>query len=467
MSNKRNNKRQELDINNSIVLLLALICTVITYIVLFPFQNTFIGILLYQRGITQYIVIFFAYIVGVLTLLKFLKIREELAVLKKIVIPENISFDDLQSRQIVNLQQSLLQNNSLVAIRCWRIIRVYLLSGNKKNATEFALDDSSFYLTASESSYSFPRIIVWAIPLLGFIGTVIGISSAVNGFSGFLEKAGEIDQIREGIGTVTSGLAVAFDTTLLALFLSVLVMIPLVLVERLESKLLLGIDIYINDKILSRFKDNDYNSSREELDKLTIEEVIKDTVKKNLPSTEVLIKPAEEYAKVVASQLTENFIKEINLVQEMGAKLISEIGQVSQNNIKDRQDFLTFFEQQRENNNNLLGEIKLLIQTISEHNNEIKLGFEQQTSTVSLHLEKAAASLENRIKALEKCTANLTPIVDLQNSLDQSLRTLEKTAQLKNVLTQVQDNLAELKPVLQQLNKPRRITLIESDDRNL
>ncbi|MFM7368834.1 MAG: hypothetical protein ACKO2Z_13805, partial [Sphaerospermopsis kisseleviana] len=38
-------------------------------------------------------------------------------------------------------------------------------------------------MRATETSYSVARILVWAIPLLGFIGTVVGISGAVNGFS--------------------------------------------------------------------------------------------------------------------------------------------------------------------------------------------------------------------------------------------------------------------------------------------
>jgi hypothetical protein len=82
------------------------------------------------------------------------------------------------------------------------------------------------------------------------MSTVVGISGAVTGFSDFLGGAEEIDQIKEGIGVVTSGLAIAFDTTLLALLLSVLIMIPLVAVERFESQLLLAVDIYLNDRLI-------------------------------------------------------------------------------------------------------------------------------------------------------------------------------------------------------------------------
>ncbi|MGD1919050.1 MAG: flagellar motor protein MotA, partial [Pleurocapsa sp.] len=51
----------------------------------------------------------------------------------------------------------------------------------------------------------------------------------------------------------------------------------------------------------------------------------------------------------------------------------------------------------------------------------------------------------------------------IQQGLERSFTSLEKTAQLENVLVAVKDNLAQLQPILQQLNKPRRITLVEQD----
>lgn len=64
----------------------------------------------------------------------------------------------------------------------------------------------------SEGDQSVIRYLTWVIPSLGFIGTVIGISqSLVYANSGDMEK-------------ITSLLGVAFDTTLVALVLSVFLM---------------------------------------------------------------------------------------------------------------------------------------------------------------------------------------------------------------------------------------------------
>ena len=79
-------------------------------------------------------------------------------------------------------------------------------------------------------------------------------------------------------------MAVAFDTTLLALFLSVLVMIPLVLVERYESRLLLGIDVFINDKLLPKLRDN---SKGQQLDADAISTAVKGAIDQHFPQPQL------------------------------------------------------------------------------------------------------------------------------------------------------------------------------------
>jgi len=173
---------------------------------------------------------------------------------------------------------------------------------------------------------------VWAIPVLGFIGTVIGISNAVSGFSGFLSDAADIEQIKQGIGTVTNGLAIGFDTTLLALCLSVLIMIPLVFAERFESRLLLAIDIYINDKVLSRLRDPFAS-----LDEDAIYKTVKNALQESFPSPEALVQTAHTYAKQAAMALAKGFLLEIGKVQGVSAQLIEKMSEVSQFALQDRQ----------------------------------------------------------------------------------------------------------------------------------
>lgn len=87
------------------------------------------------------------------------------------------------------------------------------------------------------SRYSFVRILIWAIPLLGFLGTVLGISEA-------LGKLGvsQTDDLSKMMSGLQSSLYVAFDTTAQALVLSIALMFTLYLADRLESQLLREVD---------------------------------------------------------------------------------------------------------------------------------------------------------------------------------------------------------------------------------
>ncbi|MEM9509697.1 MAG: MotA/TolQ/ExbB proton channel family protein, partial [Cyanobacteria bacterium P01_E01_bin.35] len=389
----------------------------------------------------------------------FLLLKKEHQALGKIWIADHIPLEQPDAHEVEYFQQRLIKDGNLVAIRCGRVLKAYIQSGDRTTANEFALDDSSFYLSASESSYSFPRILVWAIPLLGFIGTVIGISGAVSGFTGFLENSGDVEQIKEGIGQVTSNLGLAFDTTLLALFLSVLVMIPLVLVERYESRLLLGIDVFINDKLLPRLK-----KKNEQLNEVAINEAVAGAIKEYFPNPQDLIEPAQSYAQEAANQLATGFLTEVSKVQDISSQVINQVGEIKQQANSDRREFLNFFAQQQQANQELVQQIRSIVEEIRSKNMTAAQDLNAQTQGISEQLEKAAQILETRVSSLEVATQKMSDFQQIQQGLERSFASLEKTAQLEHVLAGVKDNLSQLQPLLQQLNKPRRITLVEQDN---
>lgn len=460
-SRQRGSKRDELELNLPFALLLGLGLTVAVYIFLLPIRESFVGTLIYDRGFTQVLTIGLANVVIAITAIKFIKLRQEYRALNRIWIGDHIPLDKPDAYETVSLKDRLAHDGNLIATRCGRILTAYIQTGDRTSATEFALDDSSFYLSASESSYSFPRILVWAIPLLGFIGTVIGISQAVNQFSGFLEGAEDVDKIKEGIGGVTSGLGVAFDTTLLALLLSVVVMIPLVLAERSESRLLLAMDVFINDKLLSRLSSKDKNLNRD-----TIEQAVKGAIDRHFPNPQDLIEPAHEYAQQASQALADGFITEISKVQDVSSQIIEQVNEVRQFAIKDRQKFMTFFTQQEQNNQEIINEIKTTVEAIKTKNEAVSKNLNHQSQKISRQLEKAANALEQKVSSLEQSANKISELQHLQQSLDRSLQSLEKTAQLEEVLVGVRDNLSQLQPLLQKMNQPRRITLVESDNGN-
>lgn len=474
MAQIKTHSRQELDINFVNVFVGALVLTVLIYILFFPIKQSYIGILLFERGLTQYITVFFASLVVVITFNKFLTISKETRILKKMGLPENPIFDNHKSAQLRHLQEDFARSQSMITSRLSRILNAYILSGSRKIVTELALDDSSFYLSASESSYALPRILVWAIPLLGFIGTVLGISSAVNGFSGFLDNTAEIDQIKEGIGTVTSGLAVAFDTTLLALLLSVVVMIPLVLVEKMESELLLATEIYINDHILPRLKEN--NQQEKSLlnsdtliatvtnaieNKLPSKEEFIQPIKDALPTPEELINPAEIYAREATKNLVREFKEQFQEIKAQETAIIDTIKEINQLILLDRDNFVNSFGQQNALNQSIITNIKELVDLVRENNETNNNSLLDRTQVISNELNKAALSLEEKVNSLEKSSAKISELHQLQSSLEKVAEVLNNFGEMQKTLVNIQDKIELLQPVLQDLSKPRIIRLVE------
>jgi phage shock protein PspC (stress-responsive transcriptional regulator) len=109
--------------------------------------------------------------------------------------------------------------------------------------------------TMVDSSYVLIKVFIWAIPILGFIGTVLGISEAVSSFGGEMGAAADIEKIKEQLGQVTGGLSEAFDTTLVSLIFSLFVMFPTSVMQKNEEDLLNKVDEYCNEYFLKRLRE--------------------------------------------------------------------------------------------------------------------------------------------------------------------------------------------------------------------
>src|SRR5581483_1135346 len=99
---------------------------------------------------------------------------------------------------------------------------------------------------ALETSYALLRFINWAIPILGFLGTVLGITQAISGVTP--------EKLEHSLSGVTDGLSQAFDTTALGLFLTMVLMLLCFLVERVEQGVLEIVDRYVDAELLHRFQ---------------------------------------------------------------------------------------------------------------------------------------------------------------------------------------------------------------------
>ena len=90
----------------------------------------------------------------------------------------------------------------------------------------------------SADFYILPRYLNWAIPILGFIGTVFGISLAADGIQQIISNQQGLAQLSSELGAAISPLGIAFDTTLIALSLSIVLTLLQTMLQRWENNLL-------------------------------------------------------------------------------------------------------------------------------------------------------------------------------------------------------------------------------------
>ena len=243
----------------SIVLtgVVAVVLTWLSYLVIVtPIRSTEVGQLLAERGWVQYATMYFTIWAAVVLAIKFWKITTQQKSLTydilpvdrtKKITPNTVDLIENHIKQLpLNPKKNFLINRILMALENFKA---------RKSVPEVSTVLSTQADTDAavvDSSYAMLKVLIWGIPILGFIGTVIGISDAVQHFTGAVQRANELEVVKTALGNVTKGLAVALDTTLLSLILSMVIMFPNNWVQKTEEDLLRTIDQYCTENLLPR-----------------------------------------------------------------------------------------------------------------------------------------------------------------------------------------------------------------------
>lgn len=127
----------------------------------------------------------------------------------------------------------------------------------RKGSAE-GIEDELKYLADNDAArqhdrYGLARIIIWATPMLGFLGTVIGITMALAELGTSGANLGD-GSSAESITGLLAGLSIAFDTTALALTLSITLMFIQFLIDRVETQLLSAVDARAAEELVGRFE---------------------------------------------------------------------------------------------------------------------------------------------------------------------------------------------------------------------
>ena len=142
--------------------------------------------------------------------------------------------------------------DSIIVNRIRKSLELFEARNSKSEAE--AMQNSLYAVDANRStgSYALVKVFLWAILILGFIGTVQGLALVVGNLSW---EDTNPEALKQAIKGLTGGLGMAFDTTLLGLILSMFISFLLALIQKQDEKALTMIDVFSSEKLLPKLNE--------------------------------------------------------------------------------------------------------------------------------------------------------------------------------------------------------------------
>ena len=252
--------------NKLLTFLIACVLTVVFFVLMaflpqwLPENNgiaAFSDIFL-KRGIIQYFTMLFFFWGLVILWIKSRKLRMQQCALGLAAVPQNTDFEltRASARVVLDRVHVLVDNPSHFLL----LNRIERALSNLKNLGQVS-DITSILKMQSEnddehisSSYSLLTGFIWAIPVLGFIGTVLGLSQAIGAFGQTLQGTGELAAIKTALQGVTGGLATAFETTLVALVNALVLQLLATFMQTREGEFLDACNDYCHRNVASKLR---------------------------------------------------------------------------------------------------------------------------------------------------------------------------------------------------------------------
>ncbi|HJL93541.1 MAG TPA: MotA/TolQ/ExbB proton channel family protein [Woeseiaceae bacterium] len=145
-------------------------------------------------------------------------------------------------------QIEILSEKQKVTVLPRAILNALRRFSTTKNIQDVSISTHTIFESEAEkleSELSMIRYISWAIPSIGFIGTVRGIGDAL----------GQADIAVQGdISGVTQSLGVAFNSTFIALLISIFLMFLVHQLQLMQERLVFDSENYTNDQLIRHMK---------------------------------------------------------------------------------------------------------------------------------------------------------------------------------------------------------------------
>lgn len=247
--------------------LVALVLTILFYAIVMALPSSYYTDMFTMRGPTQHAAVFFGFWCAAILVVKHSKLRLQRRALALDAIPSTHQF--VLSSQTADQVVLKLHENAADPERFVVYHRILIAISNLKNLGRVSDVDDMLRSIAErdesshETSFGLLNGFLWAIPVLGFIGTVLGLGQSIASFSGLLSSQSDMSGIVASLKLVTAGLSTAFDTTLLALVIALVLQLWMTWQKSNEERFLDDCSDYCMRQIVSRIRILPFEQSRE------------------------------------------------------------------------------------------------------------------------------------------------------------------------------------------------------------
>jgi hypothetical protein len=325
---------------------------------------------------------------------------------------------------------------SIMLGRLDRGLGLWLSTKDVGRVTGWISSENSRDAVASDQTYTLARTMMWLIPILGFIGTVQGLGSAVGGFANFLKGAAELTAIKGAIANVTIGLGVAFDTTFLALMLVTFVQFPLTSVMRRESTLLAEIDIYLDERFISRLPSAEQQAVVIE----NLEDSIEAAFRRYIPDPDRYEEVFTISIEKAASEMAKQF-------EELTARYVQARKTATDEEVRALAEAMEKAHERA----------AALADRYARSAQEIQ-------ATLGESLQKAASAagtVEQQIATIADLGAKIKELLQVEQALERAMAGITSTEEFQKTFAQLREHLTTTDEFCRRLSKPRVITLQE------
>lgn len=324
------------------------------YLVLAPLPAMYFRDLFYARGWVTLAESFLMFWSVAILLWKSVKLRRQRASMLFDLLPESIG-REIRVEDVGRFASTIRElpvnpGSSFLVQRVLRGLEHFTVRRSAAEVSTVLASQSELDSAAVSSSYALLNVFIWAIPILGFIGTVQGLGAAVGSLG--VQDTTNIEGIKESLGAITGGLGVAFDTTLVALMMSLMLKFPASSLQKAEEDLLNWVDEYCNENLLKRLKESGGESLPEPGE---VGKIIQRAIDQNL--AEVV-----EHARKTVSLMTE----QSQAAQQQLTQIVRDAADTAAGAAFSLAEHLKLLQQAVTNMNEVLGQLdgkQVVIQT--------------------------------------------------------------------------------------------------------